>query len=291
MDEPGRYMKMSELVKLSGVPAQKIRQYLQKEILPKPIKINRTSAFYTQQHLQRLQLIKKLHKENKLPIATIKQMIHSVIDTEGSGSSAQSENPSVVREHLVNSSIEVFRRKSYDGTTITDIVQAANIARNTFYRYFRNKEELFLECLNEIFFRWSREAPRDTKVLSAATYRERLNRIFVAGHKAYPRWSDMLNLLRVAAVKNPKMFGDKLRGSLETRIKPIVDDINDCIAQGVFRKVNSELLATMLAGIFEYVCYFIYRGKFTQEAVDISDQTVDMLFKGVLAPKHRKKRR
>jgi len=197
----------------------------------------------------------------------------------------------VVREHLVNSSIEVFRRKSYEGTTITDIVRAANIARNTFYRYFRSKEELFLECLNEIFFRWSREAPRDNTALSATTYRSRLNRIFVAGHKAYPRWSDMLNLLRVAAVKNPKMFGDKLQSSLETRIKPIVDDINDCIEQGVFRKVNSELLATMLAGIFEYVCYFIYRGKFTQEAFDISDQTVDMLFNGVLAHTSKKRNR
>lgn len=290
MEDPGRYMKMSELAKLSGVPAEEIRQYILKEILPKPIKISRTSAFYTRQHLQRLVLIKKLHKENKLPIATIKQMIHSVIDIEGSAPPAQSENPSVVREQLVNSSIEVFRKKGYEGTTITDIVQAANIARNTFYRYFQSKEELFLECLNEIFFRWNREAPRDTKALSASTYRNRLNRIFVAGHKAYPRWSDMLNLLRVAAVKNPKMFGDKLQSSLDTRIKPIVDDINDCIEQGVFRKVNSELLATMLAGIFEYVCYFIYRGKFNQEAFDISDQTVDMLFNGVLARKGKQHR-
>jgi AcrR family transcriptional regulator len=283
MEEPVRYMKMSELAKLSGVSVEKIRHYIQKEILPKPIKINRTAALYTRQHLERLELIKKLHKENELPITVIRQMINSVIKIEGSGSPVQAENPSVVREQLVNSSIELFRKKGYEGTTITDIVKAANIARNTFYRYFRSKEELFLECLNEIFFRWSREAPRDNKVLSAATYRNRLNRIFVAGHKAYPRWSDMMNLLRAAAVKNPKTFADKLQSALETRIKPIVDDINDCIKQGVLRKVNSELLAVILAGMFEYICYFMYRGKFTQEAFELSDQTVDILFNGVLA--------
>jgi AcrR family transcriptional regulator len=284
MEDFGKYVKISELSKLSGVPAKKIRYYIQKEILPRPTKINRTSAFYTKEHLERLKLIKKLHSENQLPIAIIKEIIDSVIEIEGQGSTAQPENPSLVREQLVASSTEVFRKKGYEGTTITDIVEAANISRNTFYRYFKSKEELFIECLNEIFFGWRREVPLDSGRLTELGVRKRLNKMFIAVHKAYPRWSDMMNLLRAAALKDPETFGGKLRDSLDTRIKPVADEIKDWIGQGIFRQVNSELLAIMLAGIAEYVCYYIYRSKFTQEPHEIGDQTVDILFRGILMP-------
>ena len=290
MEELNKYMKISELSKLSGVPIEKIRYYIQKEILPKPIKINRTSAFYTKQHLERLELIKKLHNENQLPISVIKETINSVIEIEGQGSAIQLENPSLIRDRLVSSSIEVFRKKGYEGTTITDIVEAANISRNTFYRNFKSKEELFIECLNEIFFGWRREVPKEHGLMTESTVRRRLDKMFVAVHKAYPRWSDMMNLLRAAALKDPEKFGDKLKNSLDTRIKPVIDEINEWIQQGIFRKVDSELLAIMLAGIAEYVCYYINKGKFTQEPNEIGDQTVDILFRGVLMPKGEEKK-
>jgi TetR/AcrR family transcriptional regulator, cholesterol catabolism regulator len=285
--EPGKYMKISELSRQSGVPVDRIRYYITKEILPKPIKANKTSAFYTSQHMERLALIERLQSNNDLPISVIKEMINSVIKIEGSGTPlSQAENPSVVRDQLVSTSIEVFRRKGYEGTTITDIVEAANVARNTFYRYFKSKEELFLECLNEIFFGWRREVPREQdSLLTEENMRASLNRTFVAVHKAFPRWSDMMNLLRVAALKEPEVFADKLQRSLDTRIKPIVDDINNCIERGIFRHVDPELLAMMFAGVAEYVCYYMYRDKLPQDPYRISDQTIDIFFHGVLAEK------
>jgi AcrR family transcriptional regulator len=283
MAQINKYMRISELAKLSGVPVQKIRNYVQKGILPRPIKINKTAAFYTQQHLKRLELVNKLQSESKLQLPVIGEIINSVVEGQVSEPSPQPDNPSVVRELLVDCSIEVFQKKGYESATITDIVNAANIARKTFYKYFRGKEELFVACLNEIILRWSKQTPRNNEGLSEISYRERLNKIFVIGCQAYPKWSNMLNLLRAAAVKDPDAFQDKLRDSLEMRMKPIVEDVRDCIDQGVFREVNAELLAMMVAGIFEYVCYFIHNGKFDQGPMDISEQTLDILFNGVLA--------
>ena len=282
-------MRISQLSKLSGFTTQEIRYYLHKQILPKPVKINRTSASYNEQHLERLELIKKLHKEKHLPIAVIQRMINSVIAVEAGGIGTQAMNPSVLREELVNASIEVFRKKGYEGTTITDIAKAANISRNTLYRNFTSKEELFIECLNEIFYGWGREVPKEHGPLSEAMVRKRLGKIFIAVHKAYPKWSDMMNLLRAAALKAPETFGDKLQNSLDTRIEPIVNDIKEWMSQGIIKQVNSELLAIMLAGIAEYVCYYLYRNKFSQEPSEIGDQTIEILFRGLLMPKARKK--
>lgn len=156
-----------------------------------------------------------------------------------------------MREQFFNCSIEVFQSKGYVGTTITDIVKAASIARRTFYKYFRGKEELFLECLNEVFLRWSREEPRDDQVLSESAYRSRLNKIFVVGYKAYPRWISMLNLLRAVAAKDPKKFQGKLQSALEVRMKPIVDDVRTAISRTAFAVSPVAFLTLCQAGILE----------------------------------------
>ena len=289
MENFGEYLKISELSKRSGVSAKKIRYYIKKEILPKPIKINKTSAFYTKQHLERLLIIKKLNDDNQLPISLIKELSDSITQTEGQGTTSQPENPSLIREQLISSGTEVFRKKGYEGTTITDIVEAANISRNTFYRYFKSKEELFIECLNEIIIGWRRSMPRGPDPLTELEVREGLVSTFLTIHKAYPKWSDMMNLLRVAALKDPQTFGTKLQASMDTRIKPIIDDVTRWVKQGIFREVNTELLAIMLAGIAEYLCFYIYRGKFSQEPSEIGRQILDILFHGILRSTKKEK--
>jgi AcrR family transcriptional regulator len=52
------------------------------------------------------------------------------------------------RQQVFNSAKEVFSRKGFHKTSISDIVQKAGIARATFYLYFKNKRHLF-HCLLE----------------------------------------------------------------------------------------------------------------------------------------------
>jgi AcrR family transcriptional regulator len=49
------------------------------------------------------------------------------------------------KQGLLNAAIELFIAKGYDETTIDDIVAAADVAKVTFYYYFKSKEELILE--------------------------------------------------------------------------------------------------------------------------------------------------
>ena len=48
------------------------------------------------------------------------------------------------KQGLLQSAIELFIAKGYDETTIDDIVEAADVAKVTFYYYFKSKEELIL---------------------------------------------------------------------------------------------------------------------------------------------------
>lgn len=49
------------------------------------------------------------------------------------------------RQNLVDAARDLFLSRGYDGTTIDDIVSRADLAKVTFYAYFKSKEEMALE--------------------------------------------------------------------------------------------------------------------------------------------------
>ncbi|WP_283133309.1 TetR/AcrR family transcriptional regulator [Rhizohabitans arisaemae] len=46
--------------------------------------------------------------------------------------------------------IELMLRKGYDGVTVTDIINDADVGRSTFYSHFAGKEEVFLDILEDL---------------------------------------------------------------------------------------------------------------------------------------------
>jgi AcrR family transcriptional regulator len=47
--------------------------------------------------------------------------------------------------------IQLIVQKGYDNLTIQDIVNQAEVARVTFYRHYKDKEELLTACLDEVY--------------------------------------------------------------------------------------------------------------------------------------------
>lgn len=59
------------------------------------------------------------------------------------------KEPSVRRNEILSTAIELFYEKGYDGTSITDIANKMNVAQGLCYRYFKSKEEIFEYALEE----------------------------------------------------------------------------------------------------------------------------------------------
>ncbi len=72
-EERGRY-RMKDLCEATGLPRQAIHFYIQQELLPPGRKTGRNMAWYSEQHLERLHLIKKLQHERFLPLKAIKAL-------------------------------------------------------------------------------------------------------------------------------------------------------------------------------------------------------------------------
>lgn len=67
--------RIAEVVRRSGVTKETIHFYMREGLLPPPRKTARNAAFYSDEHLHRLRLIRSLREEHLLPIKAIKNLL------------------------------------------------------------------------------------------------------------------------------------------------------------------------------------------------------------------------
>lgn len=69
----GRY-RMKDLCDLTGLPRQVIHFYIQQGLVPAGQKTGRNMAYYTDQHVERIRLVRQLQHERFLPLRAIRAL-------------------------------------------------------------------------------------------------------------------------------------------------------------------------------------------------------------------------
>lgn len=54
------------------------------------------------------------------------------------------------KDHLLDAGLKVMATRGYNGTSIQDIVAAANVPKGSFYTYFKSKEDFAIEALEKV---------------------------------------------------------------------------------------------------------------------------------------------
>lgn len=112
-------MKMKELEERTGVGREAIRYYIREGLLPEPEKPRRNVAIYSEDHVARIGLIRKLRDERFLPLGVIREILDNpALDTSKDGTflglerilsarlGANSEDEMLVEDFLDARSIE-----------------------------------------------------------------------------------------------------------------------------------------------------------------------------------------
>jgi AcrR family transcriptional regulator len=275
-------MEISDLSRQSNIPVSTIKFYLRAGLLPKPVKTGKTKAYYSPEYLSRLELIKKLQKEKGMSLKKISEIIEIIDGWKGSGPENGKYKNKNIKGFIIECAIKLFRKKGYDNSTIADIVEATEIGRGTFYKYFKNKKELFLECvkniiLNEAKITETEEINIDQENNLLAMFDKRSQAHF----KEYPLWRDMINMLRVAAMNDPTGFAGQLEEAIGLKVNLFKKGMDKFIKDGLFKKVNPLVAAVMILGIQEYC--FEYFSKATPETQEkIRNDVNNILLYGLL---------
>jgi TetR/AcrR family transcriptional repressor of nem operon len=76
------------------------------------------------------------------------------------------------RSFIIESTAEVFNKKGYAGTSLSDITSATGLSKGAIYSNFKNKEEAALAVFDFNYSRLSRSTKEQTDL--AQTYHDKL---------------------------------------------------------------------------------------------------------------------
>ena len=257
-------MKINEVAQLSGVPLSTIRFYLREGLLPPPMKTGKTMAYYGQEHLKRLAFIKRLQSDKNMPLYFIKEEINKEFqDKEETGDPTYSNSHK--KEEIIDSAIRVFREKGYAATSIQDIVTDIGVGRATFYLFFKNKNEIFLDCFDRLFSELFKGVLEEIKSEQDPLARlQKRARIFLS---SYEKWADAMNLLRGASLSKYPVFQEKLNQVMKQIVGPVVRDLEKAVQSGQIRPINSTVAGYMITGMVEYCGYLHAQGRYDEDVL------------------------
>lgn len=157
------------------------------------------------------------------------------------------------RGRLLEAGNAVFSEVGYTGATVDDLIDRASTSRATFYRYFRNKDDLFNE-LSRACFRDMRHVVAELgRVGSAGAEVAEIERVLGEYRRLHARHAGVIRAWweRVAR-EDPAVSPDEIRvfGQLVASLAPVMGEPE---GDGVGPDVRAALLYLLVEGSYAAV--------------------------------------
>lgn len=241
----GERFTMSELVARTAVRPATIRHYVRLGLLPSPQRVAPNRFLYDRRHEQTLRLVRLLRERRHLPLSQIRRILPSlakvpdeqafrtemwdrVVETE-----LTSRSRSGPAARLLRAGMTAFTRHGFAEVRVDDVCRSAKLAKGSFYRHYRSKEDLFFATAVAA----GAEAGRSFSAVvdamgngsdAAGLSEEEAGRVL--SRALTPHLPLMLDLLALAAQRRPgharvaqTVFAD-LRTVVRARLRPTVAD-------------------------------------------------------------------
>jgi DNA-binding transcriptional MerR regulator len=75
-------IRISEVARNAGVPVSTVKFYLREDLLPEPVYKNRNSAYYSDETVERVKLIRDLREKAFLPLKVISEILERTTDAD-----------------------------------------------------------------------------------------------------------------------------------------------------------------------------------------------------------------
>ena len=242
-----------------------IRNYESKGLIAEPPRSSGGIRLYPEGDVERIVRIKKLQREYDLSLAAIDHLLE-----KGDGERPPPETSSLLierrptdhapspheeesrRARLVKAADRVLRAKGYGETTIEDIVSEAGVAKGTFYLYFNNKQELFLEVLRRAVRALEEHLE---EALDGVAPADRLKRRALSYMRGYLNYRDLILILYGEAVGGNTRFQRELSNMYKSLTSTLSEDVKEVASRFENPAVDTELLSYALVGAGEMLAY------------------------------------
>lgn len=155
------------------------------------------------------------------------------------------------RQRIVLAASQMFAARAYVEVQMDDLAKAAEVAKPTIYRYFKSKEDLFLEALDGTMNDLVGEVSRVAADPGPAP--EVLRSMIGAALKSFARCTAAIQALD----GTDAALGDRGRAMLRRRARQIREEFSKVVAHGVregsLRELNPDVVSRAILGAIRVV--------------------------------------
>ena len=252
-------MTIGELEKISGFQRSTIHHYVRTGLLHQPYKSGQTMAYYDKDHLRRLEEIQKIKidylrsaKTSRVPLDIIKCKI---LKMENHGPEQPGNNSGKKRanrkEELIEAALRLCSSRGYSLTNVRDIVKEAGVTAPTFYYYFNDKRELFVEAIEYVIDNFKKDSMFALK--NEVDLTKRTSTMFRVFYENYSKVGEILNQLRAGVAINDQWAKEKLAKLYRELTSRLIKEIQDSISLGHIRDIDPDLIAFFIVTLDEAV--------------------------------------
>lgn len=200
---------------------------------------------------------------------------------------SRKERERLYKKHeILNAAAVLFADKGFDGTKLDDIAVAAQFGKGTLYNYFKNKEDIYVEIINEISkahmdLLYNTADKTDSLLDFITILTQDLLKYFKENNPAF------LLLLRARIEINASEMIKKsaiVQNYLKDSHRIFKNKIKSAISNGEIREINPDYFIIMYRHML--FCFFhsqVIMCKTSEKVLkEATDFIIDTLFNGIL---------
>lgn len=163
------------------------------------------------------------------------------------------------KNQILDCSKKIFSEKGYYETYVEEIIKEARVGKGTFYRYFKNKEDLFISVLIQFLNEWEEFASIDMSEFKSDNINDLFKLLISRSFKFFQENEELCNIyLRIGPGLN-NIFEPYLVRFEQQMLNYIILYLQEGIKLGIIRQdIDIELAANMVAGSFLRVDYYYF---------------------------------
>lgn len=184
------------------------------------------------------------------------------------------------RKKILEVAAGEFVKKGYQRANINRIAEMCGIGKGTIYLYFKSKEDLYVQALQESNDAWMKKA--NDIIESKGETLEALEELLKLDVVLGVRHKELAQLWITSFFGDNKRFAGTAASVLQEYYGLVERVVRSCVEQGVMRDIDPTLAAYILLGISELTIAF-YDTLFKQrgEIEDIFPYIIDIIFNGL----------
>ena len=178
-------------------------------------------------------------------------------------------------EKMLDAAVQLFGRRRFHEVRMEDIAAEAEVGKGTLYRYFADKEELYLALLRRAAGQYL--ALIDAEVAKNESPRKKLRGLVAAGFGFFDKQPHLSPLIQRAEATHADSPWQPVRDVFLAHLVTVLDEAREC---GDFTVADPQMAALLLLGGIRSVYLFTRKPR----PRDLAERLVEVWLNGVAEP-------